>query len=637
VETPEVTLRKYWGLDRFRPLQREIILSVLDGKDTLAILPTGGGKSICFQVPALMKDGLCLVITPLIALMEDQVLQLRNRQIRAKAIHAGMMRQEIDIALDNCVYGQEKFLYVSPERIQTTIFKDRVARMNISLIAVDEAHCISQWGHDFRPSYLLIDKLREIKPDVPCLALTASATKSVEKEIVERLHFRNSVVYKRSFARENLSFVVRKTENKEKQLLDVLKKVNGPAIVYVRSRKAAKDISTLLSGARITSTFYHAGLSFAERKTRQEEWINNKVRVIVATNAFGMGINKPDVRVVAHFELPENMESYYQEAGRAGRDGIRSFATVIYHESDVVALQSKLEQAQPSLDYLKKIYGSLASYFQLAVGSGQNESYPFDLEEFCKRFGYRSAAAFAALKKLEGEGLITLNDGFQRPSKIHFTTDKKGLYEFQVAHEGQDSFIKTLLRLYGGELFSDFVTISESQIANRLTWKPDDVKQTLHRLHDLHLLDYVMASESPQITFTLPRQDPQYLPVDRQAMEERRKLNFHKMDFMVNYVRQNHHCRMQVIQRYFDEATSIPCGLCDVCIENKKKKNRSELKDYTGQVLYLLDQQPMTVEKLEEAINPPEQDLFLEAIRDLVDRQEIAYDEFWILKRKKRK
>lgn len=631
--TPEDLLRKFWKHDHFRPPQAEIIQSVILGQDTLALMPTGGGKSVCFQIPALMQEGICIAVTPLIALMQDQVTQLKRKGIQACAVHSGMTREEIDITLDNCVYGEQKFLYLSPERLQTEIFRERLKKMKVSLIAVDEAHCISQWGYDFRPSYLQIAELRDIKPKVPIIALTASATRQVKEDIIQKLSLKEPSVFQISVARENLSFVVRRTENKEKQLLEVLRKVQGPSIVYVRSRKATQDLAKMLVRMQISATSYHAGLTYQQRMDRQEEWLSGKARVMVATNAFGMGINKQDVRTVVHMDLPENPESYYQEAGRAGRDGRRSYAVIAFHASDITSLRAKVEQSHPGLDYLKKVYQALANYYQLAMGSSGGESYDFSLEDFCKRFTLRSPAVFASLKKLEEEGLIQLSDGFYRPSRVHVSVDKVQLYEFQVANAAFDPFIKALLRLYGGELFSGFMGVSEGQLAQALKWSQNEVSAALTKLSKLHLLSYVPASDSPQLTFMIPRQDAAYLPVDKVKMETRRKLNFDKMEAMVDYVEQSHRCRMQWMQEYFDEVTYSTCGICDVCISKKKKENLAALEDYEQQILYLLAQKPMTVEELEQAVEPAEKELFLDVIREMVDRSLIAYDEFWVLKK----
>jgi ATP-dependent DNA helicase RecQ len=631
VSTPEEILKQYWGYDVFRSPQSEIIQSVLNGKDTLALLPTGGGKSVCFQVPALMMDGVCLVITPLIALMQDQVSQLKRKGIEALAIHSGMGREQIDIALDNCAYGKIKFLYLSPERLQTELFQERVKKMNINLIAVDEAHCISQWGYDFRPPYLKINILREVKQNVPIIALTASATKQVKEDIIEKLELKKPAVFQKSFARENLSFAIRKTETKEKKLVEILKKVQGTAIVYVRSRKATQDLAKKIAQHGFSSIFYHAGLNHQERSLRQEQWINNNVRVMVATNAFGMGINKADVRVVIHMDLPENLESYYQEAGRAGRDGKRSYAVIIYHEVDVLSLQHKVQQSQPSIDYLKKIYQALCNYYQLALGSSEGESYEFDLEEFCKRFTLKSSTAYVALKKLEQEGLLVLNESFYRPSLVHIAVDKKRLYEFQIANARFDPLIKSLMRLYGAELFSDFVPVSETYIAQSLKSKEGMIRIDLKQLHELQLIGYQPTSDKPQVTFVLPRQDADHLPVDRERMERLRDLNLAKMEAMVNYVNQSHRCRMQVIQEYFDEVTYETCGRCDVCLEKKKKENLAVFSDYHDQIVYLLKQKNMTVEELELAVAPADHEVFVEVVREMVDAGTIGYDAYWVL------
>lgn len=582
----------------------------------------------------MMKDGVCVVITPLIALMQDQVEQLKKRGIGAIAIHSGMNRTEIDIALDNCVYGKQKFLYVSPERSQTEIFRERFKKMNVNLVAIDEAHCISQWGYDFRPPYLLIAQLREIKPTVPFMAVTASATPMVRDDIAARLQLKSPALFQKSFARENLSLVVRKTETKEKQLLTILKKVPGSAIVYVRSRKATETTAKFLTRNKIESIFYHAGLNTEERTSRQHDWITNQIRVMVATNAFGMGINKADVRTVVHLDLPENMEAYYQEAGRAGRDGKRSYATIVYHESDAVALRHKVELAQPDLSELKKIYQALANYYQLALGAGLSEAFNFDLDAFCRRFNFKQASVFPVLKKLEEFGLILLNEGFHRPSRAHFQIEKTKLYEFQVANEHFDPLIKTMMRSYGAELFSDFVTISESQLAKVLKTSNEEIKKELKRLQDLQLLIYEPASNDPQIVFVLPRQDADRLPINKKEFEGRRKLHLDKMDAMLEYADQAIRCRMQVIQEYFGEITDDICGICDVCIGKKKKDSSAVLKDYIDQIHYLLDQKPMSVDELETAVAARDKDLFIEAVRELVETGSIFYDEVWTLHKK---
>jgi ATP-dependent DNA helicase RecQ len=629
--SPRETLKKYWGYDEFRPPQDQIIDAALAGRDVLALLPTGGGKSVCFQVPALCMEGTCVVITPLIALMQDQVARLKQRGIVAVAIHSGLSRQEIDILLDNCVYGTVKFLYVSPERLQTEIFQERFKRMNVRLVAIDEAHCISQWGHDFRPPYLQIKILRELQPGITFMALTASATAKVKADISQQLQLRTPAVFQISFARPNISFVVRKTENKEKKLLEILRRVPGPAIVYLRSRKSTAEYARMLERQKVSATYYHAGLDHPEREKRQESWIQNRVRVMVATNAFGMGIDKPDVRVVIHIDLAQDPESYYQEAGRAGRDGKRSFAAIVYNENDVSSLKQKVEESVPTLDELRDVYQGLANYFQVAVGGSEGESYDFDLEEFVKKFGFRSSIAFNALKKLQDEGLIGLNESFYQPSRLHFLVDHKRLYEFEIAHAASEPLIKTLLRLYGAALYDDYVEISEKQIATFTKATPASVKSSLERLKQLQILAYEPATDNARITFLVPRQDAARLPLDRKRLEERRQLYLDKMNAMVNYVTQSKRCRMQLLQEYFDEEETKPCETCDVCIDRKKKENLAALKDYRNQILYLLKQQPQPVDALETAVDPRDKELFIEVVRDMLDEGIVAYDKSWML------
>lgn len=632
METPHSILKSYWKHDHFRPLQEEIIASVLNGNDTLALLPTGGGKSICFQVPALLREGVCIVITPLIALMNDQVEQLKKRDILAIAIHSGMSRSEIDVLLDNCVYGQIKFLYVSPERLQTEIFIERVKKMKVGVIAVDEAHCISQWGYDFRPPYLKINSLRELKPDVPVIALTATATKEVRDDIQLKLAFRKPAgIFQKSFARENLSFVVRKTESKEKKLLDILEKIKGTAIVYVRSRKATQQITQWLLSRNISATFYHAGLSYEERSKRQADWIQNKSRVMVATNAFGMGIDKPDVRTVIHLDLPENPESYYQEAGRAGRDGQRAYAAILYQDADVVNLQYKTEQAHPSPTILKKMYQALANYYQLAVGSAAGESFDFDLHVFADRFNYHPSEVYVAVKKLEEEGLIQFTESFYNPSHLHLLIDHKRLYEFQIANERFDPIIKMFLRLYGGELFSDFVKISESYLAKALKISNTEMIAILQHLHDMEVVSYQPLKDKPQITFVVPRQDADSLPLNVKRMEERKKLIVGKMQSMVGYVTNTLLCRMQILQDFFGEVTFKTCGLCDVCISQRKKENTTAFSDLQKEVMLILKKSSMTIEQLEIQMAPRDYELFIDVVRDLVDEGTLAYDDGWRL------
>lgn len=631
VQTPQSILKQYWKHDRFRPLQEDIIEAVLSGRDVLALLPTGGGKSVCFQVPALLREGICIVVTPLVALMKDQVEQLRNRGIEAVAVYSGMSRTQIDILLDNCVYGNVKFLYVSPERLQTELFIARFQRMKVALLAVDEAHCISQWGYDFRPPYLQIAAIREIHPGVPLIALTATATRQVAADIMEKLLFgKDGVRFQKSFARANLAFVIRKTENKEKKLLEVLRKVSGSAIIYVRSRKGTQEIASWLAARKISSSYYHAGLSFEERTARQEAWIRNQTRIMVATNAFGMGIDKPDVRVVVHLDLPENMEGYYQEAGRGGRDEKRAFAVVIFHEADLQNLEVKAEQSLPTPAYLKRIYQALSNYFQLAIGGGDGESFDFELQDFTERFQLHGAEVFHALKRLESEGLINFNESFYSPSLIHIMADRTRLYEFQIANARFDPLIKLLLRLYGGEIVSGFAKISEEQIARGLKSNRSEVIEMLRHLDALRILVYQPIKDKPQITFTLPRQDADRLPLDYQRLEARRKLLLAKMKAMSDFVTRDR-CRMQLIQEYFDEETDQTCGICDVCVKNRKESNRHGFDNMRDEVLRVLKENALTIEQIESRIAPADRELFVDVVRDMIDDGVLHYDSVWKL------
>jgi ATP-dependent DNA helicase RecQ len=634
VIAPADILKKYWGYSQFRHPQEEIIEAVLQGRDALAILPTGAGKSVCFQVPTLLQEGLCLVITPLIALMQDQVAQLRQKGIPAVALHAGLSRAEIDLLLDNCVYGPIKFLYVSPERTQTEIFKERFQKMKVNLIAIDEAHCISQWGHDFRPAYRTLAALRDRQQGVPLLAVTASATSLVKTDIATSLQLNEPVVFQRSFARENLSLVVRESENKEKKLLEILRKVPGCAIVYVRSRKATVEWSRKLQKQGVATAYYHGGMSYTERNQSQQQWISNQARVMVATNAFGMGINKADVRVVVHLDLPENPESYYQEAGRAGRDGKRAYAALLFHLSDAADLRTKTEHAVPDVAYLRNVYQALANYFQLAEGAGQGVSFSISLEAFCNQFGFRMTPVLSAIRKLEEEGLLEVSDQFYQPARLHVVADKKRLYEFQVAQARFDPMIKALLRLYGGELFTSFVAISEAQLAQATQLSHAEVQEYLHQLNNLQLLAYEPASDAPRLTFLTPRQDAARLPIDRKKLETRAALLKQKAEAMIAYATESR-CRMQQLQEYFGETNTQPCGGCDVCVAKRKKTDLNLHEDYREQILQLLAQKSCTVDELETEIGPKEPEWFGEVVRDLIEEGRVAYDAYWVLHLKK--
>ncbi|WP_246164492.1 RecQ family ATP-dependent DNA helicase [Xanthovirga aplysinae] len=619
-------LKKVWGYDRFRPLQEEIINAVMEGNDVLAILPTGGGKSVCFQVPALVMEGICIVVSPLIALMKDQVEQLKKRGISASAVYSGMSRREIDIVLDNCVYGGVKFLYVSPERLQTEILKERVKKMQVSLLAVDEAHCISQWGYDFRPPYLEIADFRELIPTAKLIALTASATPKVQKDIQEKLKFQRSKVFQRSFARPNLSYSVRFEEHKEGKLMEILAKVPGSAIVYVRSRKRTQLLANYLIRSGIVADYYHAGLSNEVRNRKQEDWVQDKLRVIVATNAFGMGIDKANVRTVIHMDLPDTLEAYYQEAGRAGRDDRKAFAVMLYHKKDVEELRERILQAYPSVDVLRRVYQSLANYYKIAVGSSQLASYDFVLDDFIETFGFNRNEVYYSIKKLSEEGLIQLNESFFQPSRVHITVDHQKLYEFQLFNETYDSFIKALLRIYGGEMFSTYSSISERQLSLFLKIPIYEVKQKLKYLEQIGIISYDQQKDKPQLTFITPRFETSRLPLDIRKINGRKHQDIEKSEAVIAYVEQKNRCRTQLLSEYFGELKADKCGVCDFCVEEKRRGEFVDEESLRISILEMVKQQPLLPEELTGKLENFSQEVVIESIRKLLDGEELYYD-----------
>jgi len=627
--SPEEALKKVWGYEKFRPLQSRIISSVLDGFDVLAILPTGGGKSLCFQVPAMCMDGICLVVTPIIALMKDQVEQLKKSGIKAAAIYSGMSMKEIDITLDNCIYSHMKFLYVSPERLKSELFIERVKKMAVRLLAIDEAHCISQWGYDFRPSYLEISQFKKYIPEAGLIALTATATREVTKDIVDQLVFKiNHKVYVQSFARPNLSFIVRKAEDKEVKLLEVLKKVKGSTIVYVRTRKRTKEIVEYLIKHKISSDFYHAGLSHQERSKKQEKWMGNVFRVMVATNAFGMGINKPDVRLVVHNDLPDTIESFYQEAGRGGRDGKRAYATLIYHEKDLEELRIRIRQSTPEPDQIKKVYQSLANYYKIAVGSSLFASYDFDIREFSQQYQLDYLSTFHSLKKLEDQGFIQLNESFYHPSKLLVQITHEDLYKFQVANQSLESLIKGILRLYGGEVYSNFTIISEKRIANFLRTSVSDVERKLEILDKQDIIVYDKRKDQPQITFTTPRYDSSKLPLDVKFLEKRRSSDMDKAEAIIHYVTQHGTCRSVFIQNYFGESAVKNCGKCDFCIEKTTPDlSRMDELNLQKRIQDILYNGPCSIHNILNKIEDIKEDIVIANIQQLLDSEDLYYDE----------
>ncbi|HYE56181.1 MAG TPA: ATP-dependent DNA helicase RecQ [Chitinophagaceae bacterium] len=593
-------LSRYWGFSSFRPLQQDIIQSVLDGKDTLALLPTGGGKSICFQVPALAKEGLCLVISPLIALMKDQVENLRKKGITAFAIYSGMSRKEVVTTLHTAGNSNCKFLYVSPERLESSLFKEYLPGLPITLIAVDEAHCISQWGYDFRPPYLRIAELRKELPAIPVLALTASATPAVQKDICDKLQFGKHHIFRQSFERPNLSYSVFNVDSKINKLVEILNNVPGTGIVYCRSRKHCRDMSELLRMNGIAADFYHAGLTQDERNRKQQEWIGNKIRVMVCTNAFGMGIDKPDVRTVVHVDIPDCLENYYQEAGRAGRDGKQAYAVLLYHEQELEELRTLSATQFPEPAYIKKVYQSLVNYLQVPAGSGAETYYPFDLGDFIKKFGVDTRLTISSLKTLEQEEVLAFNEQVFVPSKLQFNTSKQGLHEFEQTHPALEPIIKTLLRTYEG-IFDFPITISEALLAKLVKTSKENIITQLQQLHSFRLVNYEPQKDKPQVYFFNDRPAVQDLNINTQKLQERKAKYEERIGVMYNYVKDAKTCRSKFIANYFGDTAIKDCGICDVCLDNKSTQlSEKEFSVIQERIVEVLHQPTNTAALLEQ-------------------------------------
>ncbi len=561
--SPSEVLKEYWGYDGFRPMQEEIITAALEGKDVLAIMPTGGGKSICFQVPGLMRDGITLVVTPLIALMKDQVQNLNDRGVRALAIHAGMSRHEVDLALNNAAYGDYKFLYLSPERLGTQLFRSYIDVLDVSFIVVDEAHCISQWGYDFRPDYLRIGELRE-RIDAPVIAVTATATPSVAQDIMERLGFKEKLLLKSGFERPNLSYIVRQVEDKYSQILNVCNGVPGTGIVYARNRRKCEELSEFLRAQGVSASFYHAGLGGQARAERQAAWKSGAVRVMVCTNAFGMGIDKPDVRFVVHYDLPESPEAYFQEAGRAGRDGKRSFAVQLWNSVDVRRAKQIEDVSFPSLEYIEDVYQKLHAFFEIPYDTGMGRQLKFKIEDFCKRFGLQRALAFYALKYLERTEHLTYSEEVDIPTKVRINVDRKSLYDVELADQGQANVLEALMRSYTG-IFSFLQQIDEEYVARRAGQTVPQLRQSLYGLSLAHVISYVPTDHSDVVVLHHDRLRPGNVNLmpSRYAMLRE---SFHtRAEAMLEYVSETSECRSRYLLRYFGQTETTDCGTCDVC------------------------------------------------------------------------
>lgn len=619
-------LIKHWGYSSFRPRQEEIIQSVLEGKDVLALLPTGGGKSICYQVPGLARKGICLVVTPLIALMKDQVANLQKKGIPSVALHSGMKGHEIEVAIDNAIYGTYKFLYISPERLQTDKMRERIKQMQINLLAVDEAHCISQWGYDFRPPYLEIANIRPLL-NTPVMALTATATKEVISDIQAKLLFTEENVIKRSFERKNLTYVVFNEEDKTKRLLKIAGNVKGSGIVYVRNRRKTREIADYLNKNRISTGYYHAGLKAADRDKRQDQWINNKFRIMVATNAFGMGIDKPDVRFVVHMDLPDSLEAYFQEAGRAGRDEQQSYAVMLYSEENIIDTRNMLAISYPDLKEIRTIYNALGNYLQLAIGNGKDQSFNFDLTDFSVQYTFKPLIVYNALKLLEKEGYIILTEAIHQPSSLHFEMNKGDLYKFQVENAKFDSFIKLLLRSYSG-LFNDFVKISENEIARRAGIEVPNVTKILKTLEKYGVLTFIPRTEQPQLIYITGRLDERDIVFSHKNYRDRKSDAQRRLESVISYVKGQAKCRSQLLLEYFGETNTLRCGKCDICIKrNRIDLSQLEFDQIVEQMKPLLQYRSYTIEEVVKKLRFSNEDKILKVFNWLLDKEKIVKDD----------
>ena len=616
-------LKQYWGYDSFRGIQEELSNSISENKDTLGLMPTGGGKSITFQVPALAKDGLCLVITPLIALMKDQVQNLRKRGIKALSIYSGMSRQDIITTLENCIFGNYKFLYISPERLDTEIFRTKLRKMKVSMITVDESHCISQWGYDFRPAYLKIAEIRELLPDVPILALTATATPEVVKDIQARLHFRRENVFRMSFERSNLAYIVRKTDNKTGELLHILRSMPGSAIVYVRNRRRTKEITELLNNEDITADFYHAGLDDATKDIRQHRWQSGGSRVMVATNAFGMGIDKPDVRIVIHMDLPDSIEAYFQEAGRAGRDGQKAYAVILYAKADKTTLHKRIPDTFPEKEYIKDVYEHLQYYYQMAMGDGLDCVREFNIEDFCRKFKYFPVPVDSALKILTQAGYLEYTGEQDNTSRLLFTIRRDELYRLREMGDDMDKLIQTVLRSYTG-VFTDYTYINEDSLAIRTGLTRRQIYEQLVHLAKLRIVSYIPRKKTPYIIYTRERIEAQLIHISPEIYEERKARYETRINAMLEYVTNDTLCRSRMLLDYFGEKNEHNCGQCDTCIGLRKQTatcqpDREELYE---KIHKILSGAPQTPAGLLEQL-PIEKELLTEALHRLLDEGKI--------------
>lgn len=624
IEEYRKILKDYWGYDNFRGIQEDIIQSIGSGRDTLGLMPTGGGKSITFQVPAMAKDGLCIVITPLIALMKDQVRNLRDRGIKAIAIYSGMTREEIIIALENCIFGNYKFLYISPERLDTEIFRIKLRSMKVSMITVDESHCISQWGYDFRPAYLKISEIRNLLPDVPVLALTATATPEVVKDIQQRLAFKEENVFRMSFERKNLAYIVRRTESKQEELLHILKHVEGSAIVYAHNRKRTKEYAQLLNEKGITATFYHAGLSNDTKDQRQKSWVKGETRVMVATNAFGMGIDKPDVRLVVHVDTPDSPEAYFQEAGRGGRDGKKAYAVLLYSKSDKATLKKRITDTFPEKDYIRTVYEHLNYYYQMAMGDGLGCTREFNIDEFCRNFKHFPIQVDSALKILTRAGYLEYTDEQDNNSRLMFTLTKEELYRIHETSPETEKLINIILRSYTG-VFTEYAYINEETLSLRSGMTRQQVYDTLISLTRRRILHYIPGKKTPYIIYTRERQEADRLVFTKEVYEDRKESFIHRIEAMTEYAETDDKCRSRMLLLYFGEKNEHNCGQCDVCLSSHSSGIRQGMFDEISRAIEeALKDKEMTTSELMEHISSYEKENVAKALSYLLS-EEIIY------------
>ncbi|MDO4217306.1 MAG: ATP-dependent DNA helicase RecQ [Bacteroidales bacterium] len=628
-------LKHYWGYDRFRPQQEEIIASVMAGHDTLALLPTGGGKSLCYQLPAVVCEGVCIVVSPLIALMKDQVMQLRRLGIKAEYLVSGMNRHEVDVVLNNCVWGNLKLLYVSPERLQSRQFLEHFKQMHVSMIAVDEAHCISQWGFDFRPPYRHIADIRQYQPSAPVMALTASATPMVVDDIVAQLAFRPShQIFVRSFARPNLSYLFYEEEDKMSRLIRMIKGVKGCTIVYVRNRRGTNEVARMLEANGINATFYHAGLDQHERDQRQEMWLKSPQGVMVATNAFGMGIDRGDVRLVVHMDIPSSIEAYYQEAGRAGRDGEESYAVMLYNKGDLDMLDYSLQQSFPTPQQIKNVYRAACNFYQIPVGCGADERFDFDLQQFCRTYGFAPVMAYNAFQFLERDGLCSLPERNDLYSRLYIPLNKEQVYRFQVENHRLGDILTHVLRMYGG-LFTDFVDIEEKKIGRHLQLGERAVANALLQMQKLDVVSYRPKATKPQILFMSPRIDVDMLDLSDSEYQQMKEWATKRMEAMKAMVKNDKECRSVQISRYFGEQSSTDCHRCDVCRKKAKGDTKVLEASLRDQIQHLLLEHPMLpIDSFLLHFKNTDESELRNTLRQLMDdghvRQSDAQQLFWI-------